>query len=141
MPIPISERYKLIFQEHQFSSDYRIKIITGWCTIYAALAVVFVWVQKTIPNLSWFIPVIGIAITVLMWAADYRNRAAIGRSKEVGKNIEKAEEIPEQQQYFSNLNKGFSHSITIDIFAGISILLLLIATFILICNGGHFPTQ
>ena len=141
MCISTEERYRLIFQEHQFASEYRIKIITGWCSIYAALAAVFVWVHNAVPLLSWLVTTIGIAVTVLMWIADYRHRPAIYWSKEVGANIEKAEQIPDDQQFFSKLDRGFSHGTAINIFAGVSIFLLLIATACLICSGGRFPPQ
>lgn len=141
MPISAEERYKLIFQEHQFASEIRVKIITGWYTIYSALAVVFVWVYTKVPNFSCLVTAIGIAITVLMWTADYRNRTAIGRSKEVGADIEKAYGIPDKQQFFSKLEKGFSHSKAIDIFAGVFIVLLLALTVYLFRCNVCFPAQ
>lgn len=141
MPISVEKRYKLIFQEHQFAAEYRMKLITGWCSIYAALAVVFAWVYRFVPHLSWLVTTTGIAVTILMWTADCRHRSAIGRSRDVGSSIERDEKIPDDQHFFSKLDRGFSHSTAIDIFAGISIFLLLIATAYLICNGGRFPPQ
>lgn len=135
------ERYKLIFQEHQFASEFRRKIITGWCTIYMALAIVFTWVNENFCTLNWLVTTVGIAVTILMWTADKRNRQAIGLSKEIGAKIEEAAGIDNKQQFFSRLNKGFSHSTAIDIFAGVSVFLLLIATAYLICNGGCLPKQ
>jgi hypothetical protein len=143
MPISIEERYKLIFEEHQFASEYRIKIVTGWCAIYAALAVVFAWIHQTIPALSWTVTTIGIAVTLFMWLADYRHRPAIGRSKDVGASIELDANagIPDEQRFFSKLDKGFSHSTAINIFAGVIILFLFVATVYLICSGGRLPSQ
>ena len=46
MPIDISERYKLIFEEHHYASDFRVKIFQRWCVIYAALAAAFAWVHS-----------------------------------------------------------------------------------------------
>lgn len=76
MPADISERYKLIFAEHHYASDFRVKIFTGWCALYAALAAAFVWIYSVSKPVTWVVAVIGIGITLLMWSADIRNRAA-----------------------------------------------------------------
>jgi len=55
MTIDIAERYKLILAEHHYASDFRVKIFTGWCAIYAALAAVFAWVHTKSPQLTWII--------------------------------------------------------------------------------------
>jgi hypothetical protein len=38
MPIEITDRYKLIFEEHHYASDFRVKIIQGWRLFYGAFA-------------------------------------------------------------------------------------------------------
>ena len=45
MSINIEERYKIIFENYRFASEYRIKLITGWAVIYAALAAASILMQ------------------------------------------------------------------------------------------------
>ena len=136
MPITIEERYRLIFENYRFASEYRIKLITGWVAIYTALAAAFGWTYQNAKTISWLLPLVGILITVFMWIADRRHRPAIGRSKTVGANIEvdQSAGIPENQRYFSDLTNGVSHSLIIDIFSVLIIICLGVATVFLICN-------
>ena len=70
MSIDILERYKLIFAEHHYASDIRVKIVTGWCLMYAGLAAAFTWVHSESKPLAWIITAAGVIITVFMWLAD-----------------------------------------------------------------------
>ncbi|MBI4548778.1 MAG: hypothetical protein HY707_12410 [Ignavibacteriae bacterium] len=141
MPIPIEDRYKIIFDNYKFASEYRIRLITGWAAIYAGLAAAFAWFYQNSRAIIWIVPAIAIGITILMWIADRRHRPAIGRSKTVGANIEKDQsaQIPQDQRYFADIESGISHSWAIDVFAALSLILLGIATCILICYRGELP--
>jgi hypothetical protein len=139
MPIPVEELYKQSLEEHRFASEYRLKIIRGWSTMYVALSAAFVWVQANVPKISWLIPAAGAIITLFMWVADQRHRPAIGASKEVGRNIEIDEKIVEGQRFFSKLEKGISHSLLIDIYAILLFAGLCLATGYLIRSGGAIP--
>lgn len=147
MPIDVSERYKLIFAEHHYSSDIRIKIFTGWCAMYAALAAAFVWMYSTSKTTTWIIPVVGLAITLLMWSADIRNRSALRASKDAGAAIERAESagIPEEERFFERqktegcIEKLLTHSTAINAFALVAIGLLAFAAVYLYCNRGMLP--
>jgi hypothetical protein len=145
MPADISERYKLIFAEHHYASDFRVKIFTGWCALYAALAAAFVWIYSVSKPVTWVVAVIGIGITLLMWSADIRNRAALRSSKNAGAAIEEAESIPPDQRFFTHLKavgfieKLFTHSKTIDCFALGAIVLLVWAAIYLFRNRGVLP--
>ncbi len=105
MPIDILERYKLIFAEHHYASDFRVKIVTGWCVMYAGLAAAFVWVHSTSKSLDWIVTAAGVIITVLMWVADHRNRAALRAAKDTGFAIEQDQDadIPTEQRFFARL--------------------------------------
>ena len=142
MPISIEERYKIIFENYRFASEYRIRLITGWAAIYAGLAAAFAWFYQVSRPITWVIPAVAIGITILMWVADRRHRPAIGRSKTAGINIEKdpSAGIPEDQKYFTDIEGGFSHSRAIDVFAIIALILLGAATVFLICYRGQLPS-
>ena len=77
MPIDFEERYKLVFAEHRYASDFRAKIIQGWFLTYGALAAAFGWIQHESKENSWIVAVIGILVTIVMWVADYRNQSAL----------------------------------------------------------------
>ena len=147
MPIDIGDRYKLIFEEHQYASDFRVKIFRGWCLMYAALAAVFVWVQNTSKSLSWLITAAGIAITILMWVADVRNRSGIRASKDIGEAIERDPQggIKQDQRFFARIQaEGFverllTHSRAIDAYSVVVILALLAATIYLFVKKGVLP--
>ena len=147
MPIDSTERYKLIFGEHQHASDFRMKIIEIWGLIYAAHAAAFGWVYSASPVSSWIAPALALLATVLMWIADSRNRDALRGSKDVGAEIERDTNagIPESQRYFARLaRKSFlerviTHSFAIDAFSILMILLLLFATLYLFSNRGVLP--
>jgi len=139
MPVTIRDRYREIFQAHRFASEYRLKIATAWGVVYAALAAVFVWAQSNIKRLSWTVSLLGVAVTVLFWIADCRNRPAIHRSKLVGAAIEADPTIPENQRFFARLDEGISHSTAINIFAIVMLLLLAAATLYLFCAHGELP--
>jgi hypothetical protein len=120
MELSTDERYKIIVEEHRFASNFRVKIVTGWCAIYAALALVFKWAQEgDAKPLSWIISLAALIVTILMWMADYRNARAIRSSHEVGAAIEKKLNIPEEERFFWSLKKGWfiSHTVAIFIFA------------------------
>ena len=136
MSIPIEERYKLMFEHHKFVSEYRISLIKVWGGMYVALAATFVWTQTNLSQFSWIIGFVSTGITILMWVADIRHRPAIRACKDVAKDIEtdSSSGIPEKQRYFSQLEKGYSHSKAIDIFAIATLILLIIGTLYILCN-------
>lgn len=147
MPIDISERYKLIFEEHHYASDFRIKIVTGWAVMYAGLAAAFVWVHSASKSLAWVVTAAAAAITVLMWLADVRNWAALRASKDAGAAIEQHEDasIPVEQRFFARLKtesfveRFVTHSRAIDVFAIAMVLLLGTATWYLFSHRGVLP--
>ena len=131
MPIDPKGLYDQAFEAHRHASDYRVKIIGGWAAIYTAFAGVFVWVQTNQENLTWVVILAAGLMTVMMWLADIRNRPAIGRAKDIGANIEQDADsgIPEDRRFFSKLDKGVSHSRIIDIFALVSLGILVAAAY------------
>jgi hypothetical protein len=147
MPIEKSAHYKLIFDEHHYASDFRVKIFTGWCAIYAALALAFVWTYSASKSAAWIVVLPGVVITVLMWSADIRNRAALRASKNAGTAIEEdaTTGIPENQRFFSHLKaegfteKLFTHSFAIDAFAVGAIAFLILSAFYLYYHHGSLP--
>jgi len=139
MSLTIEDRYKLLYDEHKFASEFRLKLIISWFASYAALGVAFAWIQEHSKPSSWIITTITIVITIAMWLADYRHRTAIGSLKQAGQSIEKSENIPEDQRFFSGLNKGVRHGTLIDVLSVIILLALIFATCYLICAHGELP--
>lgn len=147
MPIDISERYKLIFEEHHYASDFRIKIVTGWCVMYAGLAAAFVWLHTTSKSVAWVVTAVAAVITALMWLADVRNRAALRASKDAGAAIEQHQDasIPADQRFFARLKteslveRFVTHSRAIDVFAIAMVVLLGAATWYLCSHKGVLP--
>ena len=146
MAVNVEKRYELIFAEHHYASDFRVKIIQGWCVVYAALAAAFVWVQSAAQPLSWIITAAAGVVALLMWLADIRNRKALGVSKDVGAAIENdaAAGIDEGQRFFVNLApktllEKASHSFVIDWFAGVMLVCFVAATIWLFYTGGRLP--
>lgn len=142
MPISITERYKIIFENYRFASEYRIRLLTGWAAIYAALAAAFAWFYQVSRPVTWIIPIAAAGVTILMWIADRRHRPSIGRSKIVGANIEQDGKagIPPNQRYFTDIEEGVSHSTMIDILAIVFLIFLITAAFYLICYRGQLPS-
>ncbi len=147
MPIDILERYKLIFAEHHYASDFRVKIVTGWCLMYAGLAAAFVWVHSTSKSLDWIVTAAGVIITVLMWVADHRNRAALRAAKDTGFAIEQDQDadIPTEQRFFARLEtesrveKYVTHSRAIDALSIVMVISLGFATWYLLSYAGVLP--
>lgn len=136
----IIERYKLIFAAHQHASDFREKIVRGWFLSYVALAAALGWSQgktETRP-VGWIFSVMAVLLTTLMWVADFRNRDALSRSKNVGEAIELAATIPLKEQFFTGLTDAcLTHTLAVDIFAGIMIVASAFTTVVLAKNGGQ----
>jgi hypothetical protein len=147
MAIDITERYKLILAEHHYASDFRVKIFTGWCAIYAALAAVFAWTHSTSKPLLWLVALFGLLITLLMWLADVRNRAALQASKDAGAAIEAHEDagIPEPQRFFprvraeTRFERVITHSFVINMFALVMAALFALAVWVLYSTKGELP--
>jgi len=147
MPIDITERYKLIFEEHHYASDLRVRIFQGWCVIYAAFAAAFVWVHSASKPLSWIITAAATAVTLLMWIADRRNRSGIHASKDIGVEIERDSSagIPAEQRFFhrlapkNRLERWLTHSRAIDTFSIAMFVLLFAATWYLWSHRGSLP--
>lgn len=146
MPIDIAERYRLIIAEHHYAIDLREKIVRGLGLVYAALAAAFVWVQSGPKSISWTITAVAIAVTLLFWVADVRNRAGIRASKAGGTAIEKDPDagIPTEQRFFERvipdgrLERAFTHSRAIDVFVVLAIFALVWATVLLCRSQGNF---
>jgi len=144
LPIDIGERYKLIIAEHHYAIDLREKIVRGWGLVYAALAAAFVWVQSDAKSASWTITAVAVAVTLLFWVTDVRNRSGIRASKDAGAAIESDPDaaIPKDQRFFERVKpQGWlecilTHSRAIDIFAVSAIVLLTVATLFLYCRKG-----
>jgi hypothetical protein len=134
------ERYKLIFEAHKHASDFREKIVRGWLLTYAALAVALGWSQgkpETI-GVSWIFSAMAVFLTALMWVADFRNRDALTRSKAAGEAIEERIEIPPKERFFAGLTPArLTHSLAVDIFAGLMIAASARGTVILAKSGGQ----
>ena len=132
MPVPIQDRYKQVFIQLRFSSALSFKIFAGWGAVYAALAAVFAWMHSSamLSPFTWVVPLLGLGATILFWLGDIRNRPGISAAKSVGAAIEAdpASDIPESQRYFSRLNQGLRHGVTINVFAIVMLVLLAIAT-------------
>jgi membrane-bound metal-dependent hydrolase YbcI (DUF457 family) len=130
-----------MFEEHRFASEFRVKIITGWCAIYAALAVAFVWANSNYPTSSWIILAAAVVVTILMWLADRRNRPAIRSPKNIGMAIEidKTAAIPDEQRFFSSLEKGISHSLIIDVLSIVLLIIFVLAAWYLWKHNGVIP--
>ena len=136
MPVPIEVRYKQAFVQLRFASALSFRIFAGWGAVYAALAALFAWMQSStmMNSFTWAVPLLGLGATLLFWLGDIRNRPGINAAKSVGAAIEAdpASEIPELQRYFSRLNQGVRHGVTINAFAIVMLVLLGIATVSLI---------
>jgi catechol 2,3-dioxygenase-like lactoylglutathione lyase family enzyme len=132
MPVPIDVRYKQVFVQLRFASALSFKIFAGWGTVYAALTALFAWMQSStmMSSFTWVVPLLGFGATILFWLGDVRNRPGISAAKSVGAAIEAdaASEIPEAQRYFSRLNQGVRHGVTINAFAMVMLVLLGVAT-------------
>lgn len=132
MPVPIDVRYKQVFVQLRFASALSFKIFAGWGAVYAALAALFAWMQSssTLSAFTWVVPLLGFGATILFWLGDVRNRPGISAAKSVGAAIEAdaASEIPEPQRYFSRLNQGVRHGVTINAFAMVMLVLLAVVT-------------
>jgi len=143
MPVPIEERYKQMFTQLTVASEFRFKIFAAWGWFYAASAAVFAWMQsnENVKPFSWVVPLLAFIATILFWLADFRNRPAIGASKDAGAAIEAdpMSEIPEQQRYFSRLNQGVRYGVIVNIFTIVTLVLLGAATAYLFCSRGEFP--
>jgi hypothetical protein len=129
MPIDITDRYKLIFEEHHYASDFRAKIVQGWCLFYAALAAGFGWTQanSSAKPVTWVLTAFASVITIFMWAVDFRHRKSLGHSKRIGIAIEESREaaIPESERFFASIKPGWpTHSLIIDVFAGLMLSVL-----------------
>jgi len=126
MPIDIEERYRLIFAEHHYTSDYRFRIVRGWCVMIAALATAFVWAAENAQSLAVIISLAALVITALAWFGDWRNRAAINAVRDVGQDLERAAGVPEKQCFFSKIQSkhGWTHSRALDFFFALVLLSL-----------------
>ncbi|HXN23394.1 MAG TPA: hypothetical protein VOA41_11705 [Candidatus Dormibacteraeota bacterium] len=145
MPIEITDRYKLIFEEHHYASDFRTKIIQGWCLFYAAFAAGLSWTQANAAAkpVSWILSAFAFVITWFMWAADFRHRKALAHSKLIGKAIEESEAagIPADQRFFASIASGWlTHSLTIDVLAGLMLGALFRASTFLKGSGGDLKS-
>lgn len=141
MPIDVTERYKLIFEEHHYASDFRAKIVQAWCLFYAAFAAGLGWTQANgnAKPVSWVLSAFAVLMTIFMWAADFRHRGALANSKLVGRAIEESREagIPEDQRFFVAITSGrITHSLAIDVLTGIVLAVLLRTTLYLKSSNG-----
>lgn len=135
--IDINERYRQIFEEHRFASEYRLKLLTSWGAVYVALAAVFAWMYKVSRPADWIVPLLGIFVTFLFWAGDARHKHAIGRSKSVGERLEKR--LHDEEKFFRDLNYNISHTFVINVFAILMLILLILAVIWLVSNSGEMP--
>jgi hypothetical protein len=78
--------------------------------------------------------------TVLAWIADVRNRPTIRQSNKLGEAIEAAARMPEDQKFFSHLERAIPHSRAIDISAIVMLLLLALAAAYLFYSRGALPS-
>ena len=140
MSIELTDRYKLIFEEHHYASDFRTKIVQAWCLSYAGLAAGLGWTEANAKEACWVLSALACVITAFMWAADVRNRTALDASKKVGQAIEedKWNNIPEGQRFFSSLTSDWlTHSLVIDVLAGLMLAVLTRASIFFKCTGGN----
>lgn len=136
MPIDIGDRYKLILEEHRFASEFRFKIVQGWCLTLAACAAAYGWVyaKPRVEELTYAVSLAALISTIVMWVADLRHRKALQALKTIGVAIEndRSAAIPESQRYFVKTKIAFlSHGLMIDLVAGCAVGILAPATWYL----------
>ncbi len=133
MTIEATVLYEQAFGSLRHASDIRVKIVGAWLAIYSAFAAAFVWVLINAKQYLWVIALAAALMTIVMWFADYRNRAAIRQAKSIGEHIEKdpPSGIPESRRFFSKLNEGVRHGLLIDAFGGVSLVLFVAGAVVL----------
>jgi len=141
VPIDITDRYKLIFEEHHYASDFRAKIVQAWCLFYAAFAAGLAWTQANVSAkpVSWVLSAFAFVITIFIWAVDFRHRKSLAHSKQIGRAIEESREsaIPESQRFFASIKSGWlTHSLVIDMLSGLMFSVLLRASCFLKSSDG-----
>ncbi len=131
MPITSRDLYQHAFDSLRHASDFRLKIIGGWAGMYAAFAGLFVWFRQIAPDALGVVFLVAILMTFVLWFAEYRNRPAIGRAKDIGTFIENdpASAIPEKCRFFSNLDKSVGHGKLVNAFAIVMLAILIVGFF------------
>ena len=130
MKIDTTVLYEQALESLRHASDIRAKIIGAWLAIYSASAAAIAWVHFHAKPYLWVILLAAALMTLIMWLADNRNGQAIHWAKEIGKHIENDRDsgIPEERRFFSKLDGGTSHTMLINIFAGLLLVLLVAST-------------
>ena len=126
---PIEDIYKEIGTNYRFFLNWRHGLLAGYLAVLAALSLGFSWIYTSAHYLLWIIFAIGIIISFLFWALEYRNRDLYRTCMNVG---EKCESFFQYDiKMYSELNKiqysKITHSLSIDCFMIISILSMLLA--------------
>lgn len=124
--IDVKVLYDQAFASLRHASDIRVKIVGAWLAMYSAFSGAFVWILVNAKQYLWVVAVAGALMTIAMWFAEHRNRAALGRAKVIGEHIENdpASGIPQERRFFAGLDEGVRHGILINWFGGISLVLL-----------------
>jgi len=126
---PLLDVYQLVFAEHHFASEWRMKTVQGWAFAMAALVAVFVWTRSEAVSSSWLAPALGGAVTAFMWLSDLRHRSCLGASKGVGAEIESGLGLTPKQSFFQRIEGSpVTHSNVIDVFSILIISFLAWAT-------------
>jgi hypothetical protein len=134
MAIETTVIYEQAFKSFRHGSDTRTRLIIAWLAIYGAFATAFVLLLPSGEQLLCFILLAAALLTTLMmWFADYRNRSAIARAKDIGRHVETdpEAEIPDERRFFTHLERGIPYRVLIDLFAVLSALLLVAGAVVL----------
>lgn len=143
MPLLLEDQYKLILESHKHASDFRMKILELWISLYTALAIAFSWIYTVEPNISWIISSAALLVTVFMWLLDFRNRGPLFAAKDIGVELEKVLGIDDDHRFFNKIAPSSptgqisfsSHSTIINIIAALMGLLFIVTTLILMLKA------
>jgi hypothetical protein len=127
MAIETTVIYEQACKSFRHASDTRTRMVIAWLAIYGAFATALVLLLPSGEQLPCYI-LLGAALltTLMFWYADYRVRPAVERAKYIGQHIETdpESEIPDERRFFTHLERGIPYRVLIDLFAVVSVVLL-----------------
>lgn len=137
----LKDTYSEVGTNYRFFLTWRHKLLAGFLVTIAGLAAGFSWAftNQELKSISWVILLLGILITAVFWALDFRNRALYRACQNVGHEIEKSMEANQVDKYlYGNISKKtdsiITHSFALNLMFGITIILLIIGIIVFKCK-------
>jgi hypothetical protein len=114
MPITEKGLYEYVGSAVQYHLSWRERLLAGYVAVVAGLALTFSWMQSNHKSISFLVPLVASAMSIVFWLLDRRNREIFKNCIQAGADLESAASLKGVYTALAKESKVQSHSVVLS---------------------------